>query len=109
MKWETIKTQVADTVCDALTRGGLSGGVKPESGEVLAAALFDSMAERRPWRESVDDMARLVRERIEAWDVRCVGKLRELFPYAFPASLRTGPLVADCDHDDGEWRVTRAA
>lgn len=33
-------------------------------------------------------------ERVMEWDVRRVGKLRELFPQHFPPSLRTGDLVA---------------
>ena len=38
------------------------------------------------------------------WDIRMVGKLREIIPELFPRSLKTGILVAEMD-DNCDWVV----
>lgn len=39
-------------------------------------------------------------------DARNVGRLREIYPRAFPTSLRSGPLEVSLD-ERGDWVVTR--
>lgn len=109
MKFEAIKHQVATGLHRVILHGGDGGPPGPPlKYEAAMAAMFDSLAERRPFQASLEALANECRARVLNWDVRCVGKLRELFPDLFPPSLRKGPLVADyCD--DGEWMVERAA
>lgn len=42
--------------------------------------------------------------RIMDWDVRCAGRLRDLFPSYWPKSLGRGKLVAGIG-ESGDWEV----
>jgi len=43
---------------------------------------------------------------IDKWDIRAIGKLRELFPGFFPPSLQKGDLIAEyADTDPSDWNV----
>jgi hypothetical protein len=41
---------------------------------------------------------------VDAWDVRCVGKLIELFPEALPKKYQKAKFDIDMD-DDGDWNI----
>lgn len=100
MKYEAIKKQVAQNVYSMLEQG--RGGDTTYAAAV--AAMFDAIAERRPFEQSMKALADKCYNIIMNWDIRMVGKLRELFPVFFPASLRTGKL--QCDYDGaGDWIV----
>lgn len=107
MKYEALKARVAGDVYAAVAHNR-SPGSNPSLGmDAAAAALFDSIAERRPFEASRRELAEKCLHVVMAWDVRMVGKLRELFPDSFPPTLRTGSLVAVLD-DAGDWIVVRA-
>ena len=100
MKYELLKERIAAEVCAALrSPAPFSPGM-----DVAIAALFDSQAEHREFEKSHEALIRTVHYRIMRWDVRCVGRLRELFPDLFPKPLRKGPLWADYDND-GDWSI----
>lgn len=107
MRYETIKQRAADHAAAGILRTFRYGPFNEQSARAAAAMLFDSVAERRPVADSAEALAQHCRRVIDAWDVRCVGRLRELYPEAFPATLRRGPLVAEIT-DDGEWHVVPA-
>jgi hypothetical protein len=108
VKYELLKARVAADLRTALERGLSHGSLN--TGEAIIAAVFDSIAERRPLEVSLDALIERTMSIVMNWDVRCVGKLRELFPDSFPKNLRTGSLVAYENDDDGsEWYVERGA
>ena len=98
MLYETIKERIADGVRTAILANAMPAA--------NSAAILDAFAERRPARQSLTALADLTCKRIMNWDIRCIGKLRELFPEHFPPSLRKGPLRCDFGGDDG-WEVYR--
>ena len=45
-------------------------------------------------------------EVVTNWDIRCAGRLRDLFPDAFPKSLRKGKLIAYMmDNENADWAI----
>lgn len=56
---------------------------------------------------ALEDLRGRVAARLERWDVRHVGVLRDCFPSAFPPDMRTGSLNCFVG-DDGKWRVEAA-
>lgn len=107
MKWENVKERVALEVYAAVLRGGQYGVGAGKPCEAAVAAMFNAIAERIPFHESAKQLAGQAFDRVMAWDVRMVGKLRELFPGYFPKSLSKGKLIAEYD-DAGDWVVLRA-
>ena len=107
MKWETLKQRVAAEVRTSIMNGADYWRYKEGASEPgWIAALRMSIAERRKWRDCIPELADAAYNRIMAWDVRCVGTLRELFPDAFPKSLRQGHLLAYMqDSKDNPWVV----
>ena len=104
MKYEIIKRRIAIDVGATILRGGdMGGGIRAY--EAAITAVFDSIAERRPYKESIGALADKVVTIINNWDVRQVGRLRELFPDSFPKSLSKGQLFADYD-EQGNWAIT---
>lgn len=103
MNYETLKRRMADDVAASVLRATNYGGI--DAGALIAAVVFDAIAERRPVRESSEALAAECRRIVMNWDIRCVGKLRELFPTSFPRSLRSGPLLAEFN-DGGDWVVS---
>ena len=105
MKWETIKRRVADEVASAVEQGRHA----PE--EILAdlvASNFEvlrQLPDGNKWHGPIRTAyAAQVRKRIEDWDIRAVGRLRDLFNAAFPPSLRKCPLIAEYD-ENGDWVI----
>lgn len=108
MKYETLKENVARDVYAAIAHGRAPHSNPSLSMEACAAVMFDAIAERRPFDVSRKALAEKCLAIVLAWDVRMVGKLRELFPDSFPRNLKTGVMV--CDYDDaGDWIVTQRA
>lgn len=105
MKWEAIKAKVAR---GAYTET-LQGSYRQENILVDlvmsdAAALVEKGLPLSSARQVYADKAYDV---IMDWDVRCVGRLRELFPRNFPPSLLQGVLV--CEYGEGaEWEVFKS-
>jgi hypothetical protein len=104
MKYEIIKEQVAREVFSAIERGGMYGVGGANPYEAAVAAMFHSVAERQPFDVSLKELAGKAHNVVMAWDVRMVGKLRDLFPGFFPKSLSKGKLVAEYD-EAGDWVV----
>ena len=101
MKWETIKQQVGGQLRESILRG--SG----ESYSLILVDLVDSNFAAKRGKASFEVItlyADKAQEVIDHWDVRMVGRLRELFPDFFPRSLKHGPLIAEYD-DAGDWQV----
>lgn len=97
MKYENVLLSVSREVRIEILRGG-------NDYHAALAATFDSIAERRPFRKSLEALADQAETIILNWDIRRVGKLRELFPHYFPKSLQNKELI--CDYDaNGNWAV----
>lgn len=112
MKWETVKDTVARGVfteiqqcwgpvtlplmlLDLVTSGFavIRDIQKRENNTAHGAAIATEYA-NKAW------------EVIMKWDLRAVGRLRELFPRYFPPSLRKGELVAYmADNENCDWMV----
>lgn len=106
MKWEVIKREVARGVFTDITRG---------VGDTLGLILVDLLgsdfaaAKGRYSHEILEQYAEQARLRVMDWDVRCVGRLRELFPKHFPPSLQKGKLIAYlADNPNSDWMVEKA-
>lgn len=108
MKWNKIKDAVA---------GGLRQQIICSVGDVAGFALVDLIASNfeavRIMRETRKDVhwhavmelyAAEAEKVIDAWDIRAIGRLRDLFPGHFPPSLSKGRLVAFYD-DAGAVQV----
>lgn len=105
MKFEKVLTSVHAQILSMLWNSYNTGARYPGGAwDANLTALFDAMAERRPVTESMKVLAEKVTEIIFRWDVRAVGRLRDLWPSAFPKTLSKGKLVAFYD-DDGDWAV----
>jgi hypothetical protein len=105
MKWELVKQKVADQVCSMVAQG------RTMTAEMLVDLVRSDfevlrrLPEAEKWHGPIREAyAAEVRKCIEAWDIRCVGSLRDLFPWAFPPSLLKKPLTAEYD-DQGDWCV----
>jgi hypothetical protein len=109
MKYETLKIQVAKRVYTQIMSEWFSMGDNEDidfGNDANLAILFDAIAEKRPVRASRQDLANKCYEVVMDWDVRMVGRLREIFPKYFPASLKKGKLVAYmADNEDCDWMV----
>lgn len=98
MKWETLKERVAETICYGLERGA------HHQGHVALFTYANRMATGASTWESIQELCTEVRRIVANWDIRMVGKLRELYPDQFPSNLRQGPLIAEMN-DKGDWIV----
>jgi hypothetical protein len=99
MKYQALLRQVSINVREQILRGG--GDIRYEA---AAAALFDAIAEKRNFNTSLAAISEKVSDIIEAWDIRCISRLRNLFPEAFPKTLRKGKLYAEYD-ENADWCV----
>jgi hypothetical protein len=104
MKYEIIKERVACLVFSAIERGGMYGVGGANKYEAAVAAMFNAIAERQSFDASLKELAGKAYDVIMAWDIRMVGRLRELFPEFFPKSLSKGKLVAEYD-EQGDWVI----
>ena len=108
MKWETVKTTVGREVRTAILNGQANDLILVDLiGSDFAAMKGTAGAAGCSHHAVTKLYADKAWEVIQNWDIRCVGKLRELFPAMFPKSLGTGPLVADMD-ESGDWVVLKA-
>lgn len=108
MRWEEVKKTVAREVFTRIQQCCL-----PEIYGAICRDLIASGFEVAKGRHSLEiatAYAEKARERIMDWDVRAVGRLRDLFPWAFPPSLRTGALICYmADNANCDWMVERKA
>jgi hypothetical protein len=105
MKWETIKKRVKAGVRYMIYRS--------ESPEILVAMLVDVLVSdfKVPGVSSLRELREVYADEacrmIDKWDIRMVGRLRELFPGSWPPSLQKGDLIGELD-DSGEWILRKA-
>ncbi len=119
MKWETLKQRVANEVRGSihgnphlagLNRVHIGDQMLVCIGAILSGEIHkmrqDSGSSNLQYStaKALADAAYL---RVMAWDVRCVGTLRELFPQHFPKTLLKGPLVAFIEDESDEWVVEK--
>ncbi len=104
MKWETVKQKVIDQVHFHIVRADI-GTTATDILVDLALSDFEAAKGLRAdeiRRVYADKAAEVLRQ----WDVRAVGRLRELFPWAFPPSLSKGTLkVFMDDSPEANWCV----
>jgi hypothetical protein len=105
VKWEVVKNHVGREVHSKIQEGRdwetmatilvdfVIAGTHPPEAIVSSRASFKLYADKA-W------------DTIQQWDIRAVGRLRDLFPGEFPKSLAKGDLVAFYD-DKGDWAVCR--
>ena len=100
MKWDALKKRVASELYTSVMHGALTG-------EILADLAITGFREKRgrDRGQTIQAYANAVYEQVIAWDIRCVGRLRDLFPNSFPRTLRKGVLCGWQD-DTGTWNVT---
>jgi len=98
MKYDILIDRVAVNVRTSIIRGaGLDGHLTLAAIDVMHTHKMDG-------RASIDFIADKCYEIIINWDVRMIGKLRDIFPVYFPRSLRKGNLI--CGYNsDGDWEV----
>lgn len=101
MKWETIKKRVASNLYTQIIEG--------RSWEAMSDILLDIAFSNTPRHYShyhFKEYADKAYEIVMNWDIRSVGRLRNLFPQYFPKSLREGNLIAFYDEKDC-WQVEK--
>lgn len=121
MKWDTLKDNVARGVASSikgnpnyvgLNRVHVGDQMLVAISQILSGEIHDSRkaagTSNIQWATACA-LAEAAYQRVKAWDIRCVGTLRDLFPAYFPKALRSGPLVAYIeDTDAGCWLVEKA-
>lgn len=99
MKYEKVKQTVARNVYEMIMQG--------RDSNIMATILMDKLLGDKPKspcaHKTFKEYADFACNIIDNWDIRCVGKLREIFPF-FPPSLQKGDLICDYD-EDGDWCV----
>jgi hypothetical protein len=104
MKWRKVQDHVI-----AWVRTGIIEG---RSIDLMNAMLIDMLATDFEVRKQAGGqhwkMIQLYADKAEQiirdWDIRMVGRLREIFPHALPVTLHKGKLVCGYD-EDGDWEV----
>jgi hypothetical protein len=104
IRFDYVKGSVARRVYESVILGSVQALGGAERYEYVMAALFDSLDERRRLEESLEALANECYDRVMAWDVGRVEKLRELFPSQFPQALSQGKLTAYIG-ERGHWYV----
>jgi hypothetical protein len=100
MKWDVLKKKIAADVYTMIVNNG----------EYQAFALLDMTLAGFAPKKGVDSRmlilqyADIAEKFVLKWDIRMIGKLRDLFPGLFPKSLKEGTLVPDIDNN-GDWVV----
>ena len=118
MKWDTLKQRIVQALCHQLDVRAAVKGQRNLAAARLLGDLFAGHTLPAPVRGYMEKKHRLgaaiqeaakdeICRRVDSWDIRGVGRLRELAPEAFPKSLRTGRLVATLD-ERGDWCVEPA-
>jgi hypothetical protein len=100
MKWESIKLQVIQYMVPRL-RAGID--IKQVTA-ILAHSLSHNVDFRTASKEVEDAAVKVV----DNWDIRGAERLRDIFPEAFPKSLREGKLKAYMRDSDAEWVIEKA-
>ncbi len=108
MKWDNIRLKIAkgmkqeiltspmrwcELLADSLFTGTMMDFLQCRDGRGIA-------------RTSIKEVTNQTHKMILKWDVRQVGRLRELFPHLFPHSLAHGELIAGMD-GKGDWCVDK--
>lgn len=101
MKYETLLNNVAADVHYSVINSVWM------TDDTAVAALFAAAMAPAPAHATIRHLADEASKIVLRWDVRAIGRLRELFPRSFPRSLRSGRLVADYDQN-GDWVICRA-
>jgi hypothetical protein len=100
MKWDTLLRDVARKVYNNVLEGRLAmDQILIDLIESDYAAITDGGGANEIRKRYADKAYEVVM----GWDVRSVGRLRDLFPYFFPENLQTGTLVASLE--DAGWVV----
>lgn len=97
MKYEKIKKQVAMNLYTAIKTNLCCKDVY-----VILLENALSNKPKKP-REALQDAADFAYDTVMNWDIRCIGKLRELFPEIFPKTLLKGHLILEYGEDG--WEV----
>ena len=101
MKYDKIKKQVGQYVYTSTIEG--------RDWNTMAVILLDKVMTNKPkpamHYESFKEYADFAYDTIQNWDIRMVGKLRELFPSYFPKTLQKGQLICEYTEDGEGWEV----
>lgn len=108
MKWDTIKERVGAEIFTAIRESRINTITSTILIDMVNSN-FEALRGRR-----IHEVPELYAEKaydiVMNWDIRCVGRLRELFPWAFPPSLSKGDLIAyQVDNGNSDWVVERKA
>ncbi len=100
MKFDAIKRTIGQGVYSSI--------IEARDWNVMACILLDKCLGPKPsapqYCATFKEYADFAWNVIDNWDVRMVGKLREIFPQHFPKSLSKGKLI--CEYDEaGDWAV----
>ena len=101
MKWETLQKKVATDVSNSVITSHNFSSITLD----LVACNFETHKNKNTY-QVIKSYADEVYKRIMSWDIRLVGKLRDLFPEYFPRSLRKGNLNLFID-ESGDWCVQK--
>ena len=104
MKWETIKKRVASGVRKMILT--CPGTFPEEVVRDLIGSDFAALKRGIPIHDINQVYAEAAYDRIMEWDIRGIGKLRDLFPRFFPGTLQRSELRCYImDDPDGTWMV----
>ena len=102
MKFEAIKAwcklELARQVAEERAKPGLTSACA-----AFSDITFNVVSTEEARQEHLNDILKHGSRMIDAWDVRCVGRLLDLYPDAWPEAVGK-PVCAEID-DAGEWVV----
>lgn len=109
LKFETIKRKALEEYYNRV--GSLKHGIFGSEGAPFLALVgqieqLNSTGKSRPATDILEEWQDYGQKIIEEWDVRCVGKLAELFPSCVPAYWKGQRLLAYmADNENCDWMV----
>ena len=113
-KWDALKQRLArDQYTKMLSCSGVdkpgSAALVAMVGAMVSGTLPKGQTLRQTWNDYLQVLAGEVYDLIMRWDVRCAGKLLELFPGCIPKNHQGRPFKAELlDNeagDDCDWTL----
>ena len=103
IKWKTVKEKAKRNA--NITGYNNYDGCTLHNGHYAAGyALLESIADNTfDWRNNLDKLQKLIYQRIDNWDIRCVRSLHTIFPKCLPKSCHYHIEMSN----DGEWWIIK--
>jgi hypothetical protein len=95
MKWDKVKSTIAREVYSNIKNTSISTNVANILLDLVVSDFQLCKENKIAPRKTIQLYADKAYEIIMNWDIRCINRLRDLFPSYFPKSLMKGELIID--------------